>query len=362
MSHEISFVGQREGDAFYVREPAWHRYGIVLENPPTLDEALQTAKLGYTVEKRPVYIHLPNGLQKQSEKAFVTIRTDTSAELGSVGPSYTPVQNRDAFRAIEPLLDSGVVELDAGGVLRGGADAWLLGKFNIERFGPIVREVFAEEVTPYVSFKCNHSGRRLNSVSLTPVREVCWNTLTLSEVLADAGRIKEIQIRHSGDAVQKTIEAAEKLLGGIIERYETVARHFKVLKATFLTEEQFKELVLDAVSPDPRTEEGFNPEAKLADLVVERHEKRVAEVTRLWTQGAGHTGDRSAWEAWNGAVEAIDHNEDVFPVRGGAWKRGQSLLDGDLRNRKQLVLDNLLTVACFQEGLLMPTRRGRARA
>ena len=174
---------------------------------------------------------------------------------------------------------------------------------------------------------------------------VCGNTLSRSEEMADSGQIKSIQIRHTGDAVAETIAATEALLGGIIERYETVAKHFKVLKATYLTEEQFKTLVLDAVSPDPRDSKRFNPEAKTAEAIIERHEIRVNAVTRLWTAGQGHQGDHSAWEAWNGAVQAIDHNVDVFPVRGGSWKRGQSLIDGDLKKRKEAVLSNLLTVA-----------------
>ena len=221
----------------------------------------------------------------------------------------------------------------------------MLGKFDITKFGPIVQEVFADEVVPYVLFQVNHAGRRKNAVALTPIRVVCANTLSLSEQMADSGQIQEVKIGHTGDAVAKTIEATEALLSGIIERYEVVAQHFSVLKATFLTEEQFKVLVLDAVSPDPRENKGFNPEAKTAEAVIERHEIRVAEVTRLWTAGAGHAGDSSAWEAWNGAVQAIDHNTDVFPVRGGSWKRGQSLIDGDLRQRKEKVLANLLTAA-----------------
>ncbi len=348
MSHDISFRGQAEGDAFYVAVPAWHRHGIVLDNPPTLDEALITAHMDYTVEKQTSYRRQLNDLGDivyvPNKQAFVTLRTDTRTELGMVGPQYTVVQNRDAFRALEPLLDSGVVQLDAGGVLRDGQDAWLLGKFDVTKFGPIVQEIFADEVVPYVAFQVNHAGRRKNSVSLTPIRVVCANTLSLSEQMADSGQIKAIHIRHTGDAVAETIAATEALLGGIIERYETVAKHFKVLKSTFLTEDQFKVHVLDAVSPDPREDKRFNPEAKTAEAVIARHEVRVNEVTRLWTAGAGHTGDSSAWEAWNGAVQAIDHNEDVFPVRGGSWKRGQSLIDGDLKKRKEAVLSNLLTV------------------
>jgi phage/plasmid-like protein (TIGR03299 family) len=341
MAHELTFRNG-EAEAFYVQEPAWHRHGTVLDNPPDLDTAFQLAGLDFTVEKVPVEYRLADGQLRESKLAYVTVRTDTYQELGAVGAAYTPLQNVDAFRAIEPLLDSGVLQLECGGSLREGADCWLLGKFDMSKFGPVVQEVFGDEVVPYVSFKSNHSGRRKNSVSLTPIREVCANTLTLSERLGNAGEIPEIKISHRGDALQRTIEATEALLGGVIDRYEVVANHFRDLKATVLSDEQFKTLVLDAVSPDPRENPKFNPEAKQADWVIGRHEKRVNEVSRLWEGGKGNTGDHSAWEAWNGAVQAIDHNTDVFPINGGAWQRGQSLMDGALRDKKVLVLNNLL--------------------
>lgn len=353
MAHELTFNAAGEAETFQVLVPAWHREGIVLEAPPTLDEALTIAGLRFEVSKRTTYrqVEVPNGHDEdgnpktvteyfENSSAYITYRDDTGAELGAVGPGYSVLQNADAFRAIEPLLDSGVLQLETGGSLREGADVWLMGKFDIEKFGPIVREVFADEVVPYCLFTNNHAGRRAASVSLTPVRVVCANTLGYTERLAEDGKHQEIKIQHTGDAAEKMIAASESLLGGIVERYEVLAKHYRALKSSFLTDAEFKTLVLDVVSPDPRESKKFNPEAKLADLVIERHERRVNLVTHLWRNGKGHRGDHSCWEAYNGAVQAIDHDTDVFPVRGGAW-RTQALLDGKLASLKQHVLENV---------------------
>ena len=182
MSHEISFQGQAEGDAFFVATPAWHQHGIVLDNPPTLDEALITAHMDYTVEKQTSYRRQLNDLGDvvyvPNKQAFVTLRTDTRTELGMVGPQYTVVQNRDAFRAIEPLLDSGVVQLDAGGVLRAGQDAWLLGKFDITKFGPIVQEGRMAlgpikpdpPITKIAMMSSRGKGGEISAIQLSPAR------------------------------------------------------------------------------------------------------------------------------------------------------------------------------------------------
>ena len=54
MAHELTF---RDGAAemFSVAKPAWHREGVVLDNPPNLDEALTIAGLRFDVEKRNTF-------------------------------------------------------------------------------------------------------------------------------------------------------------------------------------------------------------------------------------------------------------------------------------------------------------------
>lgn len=344
MAHELEF---QDGVAsmFSVRQTPWHQFGHVISEAPTFDEAIRLAKLDYTVVKRPtkIVIEIPGGdtYLKDSAKSFATIRTDTNQELGSVGPDYEPVQNLDAFRIIEPLLDKGVMTLETGGVLRDGADAWLQGKWDLEKFGPITREVFSNEVVPYALLACNHAGRRGVLVKKTNVRVVCANTLGFAE--SDDG--ESITIRHSGDALQRLIEAAEGLFLNFVEEYEVLSLQYKAMKETFLSEADFKALVLDVVAPDPRENQKFNPEARMADAVVERYENKKKTLVRLWEAGSGHVADHSAWEAYNGAVEALDHDVDgLWPNRSGVY-RTQSLLDGTLATMKKQVLNNLVEYA-----------------
>ena len=48
MSHEVE-------NMFTVAVPAWHRLGTVLENAPSLDEALPAAGLDWDVISRPLF-------------------------------------------------------------------------------------------------------------------------------------------------------------------------------------------------------------------------------------------------------------------------------------------------------------------
>lgn len=343
MAHELEFLNG-VASFFSVAQTAWHGEGTVLTAAPTLDEAMLIANLDYTVEKRPTMYQCttPDGdtYAKQSDVAFVTVRTDSQQELGAVGKDYHVMQNADAFRVLEPLLDTGIASLETGGVLRNGSDAWLMVKWDLTRFGPIVREVFADEVLPFGLLANNHSGRRGILLQDTNVRVVCANTLGFAERNTE----RRIVVKHSAQGMDKLIEAAQTLWHGIIERYEVLAKQYETLRSTMMTAEQFDAAVLNVLAPDPRKDPKFNPDAKLAEVVVARADRKRDEVARLWFEGKGHTGEPNAWYAYNAAVEALDHNRELWPTRAGSW-RTASLLDGTLKQMKDKVLDNCLALS-----------------
>jgi hypothetical protein len=95
------------------------------------------------------------------------------------------------------------------------------------------------------------------------------------------------------------VDASQTLLAGLIERFEAVATQYRRLKGAHLTEPAFTRLVLDEAAPDPRDSPTFNPEARTADLVIGRAERKRNEIRRLWDEGVGHTGDRTAWDCYS---------------------------------------------------------------
>jgi phage/plasmid-like protein (TIGR03299 family) len=385
MAHALSF-NNGMGQMFSVRETPWHREGHILTAAPSYAEALTLGGLDFEVDLRPAYIRkivrerrevlacvacgevsnidvcdaaeadecafcggdmvereIEEDVERfvASELARVVVRTDNDVELGSVGTSYTVLQNADAFRVLLPLLDAGVAHLETGGSLRDGADVWLMVRFDTEKFGPIVQEVFGDEVLPFGLIANNHDGRRGVLLQLTPIRVVCGNTLGMAELQAARGSNRAMIIKHTQGVEANVVAAAETMFQGFVDRMETVAAQYRKLKAVALEESEFRTMVLDVIAPRPQDDPDFNPDAKLAAMVVERADRKRNELTRLWTQGIGHTGDGSAWEAYNGAVEALDHNAELWPTRGGVW-RTASLLDGALGEKKALVLNGLV--------------------
>jgi phage/plasmid-like protein (TIGR03299 family) len=356
MAAELNYLADGSANLFFsgVGGTPWHREGVKLGPDEAFSfEGVMDRHFTYPLEKLPYFLPEDPGatpdtrVYVEGKGAHYVWRPDTKKVLGPVGSAYEIVTNRQAFEVLKPLVDGRAAALETGGVLRDGADAWLLVRWNLERFGPDARDVFARDggLLPYATVMANHSGRRGVMLGHTAIRVVCANTLGAAEREADgAGGSRWVTVTHKSDARSKLVEAAQSMFAGVVERFEVIARQYRLLMGCRLADEAFDRLVLDVVAPDPRLDSRFNPDAKLAEVVVERALRKRAVVRRLWAEGKGHTGEPTAWFAYNGAAEALDHDRGLWPTRAGSW-RTASLLDGELSRMKNRVLDNLVGFA-----------------
>lgn len=341
MAHELDTItnGKYAGKRamFSVGETPWHDEtgATVIAEAPSLKAAMELAGAGFEVATEPVFTREPDGSFTAVPDGQAVLRTDRRKVFGLVGKAYTPIQNLEAFEVLEPLLDSGVAQLETGGTILEGRDVWMMVKFNID--DPVVREVYAEEIVPFGLVTNNHSGLRRALVKPTNVRVVCRNTLQAS--LSDRHANVAIAVVHRKNGRTRLIEAAEKLWGGIVERHRRIADDYLAMKARILTVEEFTNSVLDVMAPMPQAENFENPKRYRTACDQQLDKRNV--VKEKWMFGAGHKGDHSAWEAFNGAVEVLDHDTELYPVRGS---RIQSLIQGTLVGTKSRVLDELMAL------------------
>jgi phage/plasmid-like protein (TIGR03299 family) len=348
MAHELEIKNGRKS-FFSVTKSAWHDpdNAYVLTKAPTLQEAMELAQQNYTVVRQPTWRKLPDGSMVENDTACVVVRADTGVEIGAVSPGYEPIQNADAFGVLNPLIEAGVLRLETGGVLRDGADAWLLAQLSGSVLEDAAKAVFKKEVAPFVLLHTNHSGRRCASMRLTPICVVCSNTLNIAEYTADKGFLNEYEVRarHTKNGATDFVKAAAGMLERIKTDLEVAAQNASIMKERKLTAEEFDAIIVaTSLGMHPTRDESFDPKAKLANMVVERYERRRDALTDLWDHGTGLTGDKSAWEAYNAVVEAVDHKPDIFPTRSGTF-RGASLLTGQLGEVKRNVLADILDLA-----------------
>lgn len=343
MAHELEVI-DGQASMISVRQTPWHQLGHVLPDAPSFEEMMTLARLDYTVELRELfyrrdiregeYIDVPSG-------ARAIVRSDNHVELGVATEKYTPVQNREAFAVLEPLIDAELATVETAGVLRNGADAWALIAFNPEKMGPAWQGMNAkgDVVLPYGLVATNHSGRRGVMLKNTPVRVVCANTLGMAE----AGRETQGIVYHRANATDRLVTLAQDIFASTYEAYETTALAYTKLRSTLITARQFEQAILDVIAPLPTPGPRFDPSSRMAQTVLARVTEKRETLHRLWMSGTGQDGTPSAWAAYQSVTEALDHNvDDRWNTRG---ERPASLLDGPLAQAKRKVLDNLMALA-----------------
>jgi phage/plasmid-like protein (TIGR03299 family) len=209
MSHGITI----QDTMISVRETPWHGLGTVLDNPPTIGEALTLAGLDWTVKTEPAYretrIGLPGGgtmTTREQVPAQVVTREDTDQVLGVVGTRWRPVQNIDALGWFDRWLDTGLVTIETAGSLFGGRRVWALARIVAD---PIV-VVGSDTVEKYVLIAHSHDGTLAIRAGLTAVRVVCNNTLGFALDAGDrtGGLFK---VSHTANALTRLEDVADQI-------------------------------------------------------------------------------------------------------------------------------------------------------
>jgi phage/plasmid-like protein (TIGR03299 family) len=304
---------------FFVRERAWHGLGTVLPEAPELDDALRIAGLDWTVRTVESFAHV-NGEHVPAPDARHVVRQigDRVDVLGTVGTRFTPLQNSDAFQWFAPLVHERDVELEAAGSVKGGKHVWVLAKISgvadvaVGRPDDIVR--------PYLLLSNAHDGTRAVSLAFTPIRVVCWNTLSAANAAAAAdakrGGNSSASIRHTASMeanlalARDQIALAERAFSAKAEIWQELAKAqipsadeaLRYTRTVFARPDDAKRI--DAMNAERA------PVDKLPEVRAERH------VARLLRSGPGaDSAGLTWWGAYQAATHYVDHVRASNPDR-----------------------------------------------
>lgn len=274
----------------YVGETPWHGLGQKLDRAPSIEEGLRAAGLDWGVRTEPVYLE-----DGRTAPAQATVRETDGRILGAVGPSYTPLQNVEAFRWFEPLVESGDVELHTAGSLQEGRKVWVLAKIA----GQHAEVAKDDPVDNYVLLSNSHDGSRAVRVGFTPIRVVCWNTLSLAQ---DAEASKLIRVMHTShvvenlDLLRETIDVGKR-------QFEATVSQFRELQKRKMNKRDLRKYVAKVFDLKLRLPKDATAGQKAA---VKRAEGTVQDVFELFREGRGNQG-QTAWDAYNAVTEYLSY-------------------------------------------------------
>jgi phage/plasmid-like protein (TIGR03299 family) len=275
---------------FSFREMPWHGKGNIVDHALTAQEAIVAGGLDWEVELAEITV---GGVLL--DDYFATVRQDTGKVLGIVGSRYQVVQNRKLFTFFDPVIDpeKGAIYHTAG-VLKEGRRVWMLAKVPGDFYVPGVED---DRVENYVLLASAHDGSMHVTVMHTPVRVVCWNTLSM----ALGGKQTMVKIRHTASA-QYELAMAHTVLGLATRRIGAVKEAARAL-AGYRVQPGFLKRFLRAIFPSKPERKGEEPSA------VTKNKR--ARVEMLFEAGNTNTlagMEHTGWALYNAVAEYVDHD------------------------------------------------------
>lgn len=294
MSHELEI---KDGKAQMFSGEGltpWHGLGNVIDGLATAEEALKLAGLDWEVQliqatkewngqTLPILI---NG-----QPRFTTTRMTDGKDLGVVSEGYHVYQNREAFSFLNTITDTGSGEavFSTAGALFGGSRTFMTLKIGN---GFTVGDADAHDL--YLMVTNSHDGSQAFTASVTPIRAVCNNTVTLG--------LKEAKtkwtLRHKTQLDGKIHEAREAL--EMAFKYEDAfAEEVERMMAIQIEKDQFHSII-DKIVPASKRQ----------------HDKDVEELMDIWENEATVKmggGEGNGWGAFNAVTYFTDHKEYRTP-------------------------------------------------
>lgn len=306
MSHELVFHDVMDAQGALVSVArlllaqaggvAWHNYGELRENP-TLADVHEVLDTSTDVECFP--LTYPDGTVSRVSQG---VRWE-GRELGTVGPDWSPLQNKDFVDSFAPWIEGGFATVETAGLLRNGALAFMTLKPKIEAL-QIRPEVDGDSLSMFVLGVNGHDGKVGMRAGSTSIRGVCANTVTAGLREMDAierrGQANSFRATHRGSATVVKAKMGDiqqevlKLRAGLAKIADE-ARYLASVKATTQNVYQFSRS-LAGKDPDAVLVEGFKPSP--VDLDIEYR----------FRHGKGNLG-RDFWDLLNAVTERGTHGE-----------------------------------------------------
>lgn len=320
--------------ALYTLRPEWHAAGTVIpEGITDLSDVLEAGGISWLVQQAPATFTIPGAGEQTVPDWFVNYRDDTRAPLGIVGKVYTPIQNYDAGRFLQDLVEKYNVTFESAGATYGGKHVFIGMKLP-EDIMLDLGDGVTDPVRQYLYWRGSHDGWSSNYITVSPWRIACANTERFN--LRDA--VASWRTRHTTNAMSdERIAEARRHLGLTLKYFGSFKAEEEALARTSLAIAEF-EATLKDLFPEP--------DENASDRKWKNYDAKTGTLTAMYKAQAELTG-KTAYSAERTITDWLDH---VAPKRaakdgGMAAARATALIEGDHDDLKNKAHARLMTLA-----------------
>lgn len=305
-------------------ELPWHGLGDEFAIGTTTAELIRMGNHDEPIEQWA--ISATNGEQRlivDDSRHNVRIKHDgTVQSLGTVGGKTHVLQDRDAFMAIDPYIQSGMATWETAGRLDNGKKVWAMAR--IVNADTEIR--VDDRLANYITVTNPHDGSGSVRVGFTSIRIICANTMRMAH--GDKSS-KLIRINHSQhvktrvDDIASTMDLVRREFAMSADKYTWLATRKSINKSDL---EKYTRIVFNL---------GDKPTIDLSSQAKDR----LQTIEYLFENGKGNIGE-SWFDAYNAVTEYLSH-------RAGRTveTRYDSLWYGSGAKLSQLALDTAFDLA-----------------
>lgn len=306
MAHELETKKDGKTSMFYVGEVPWHGLGQKLDNPPTSAEAIKAAGLDWTVSVHPMETWLTDKDGRDiclAAKGRMVVRNSDNKRLSEVGPSWSPLQNEEAFKWFDPFIQNGECSFETAGSLFEGERIWVLAKLNREP----MRIIGDDTINKYLMLSNCHSDKRSARVALCPIRTVCWNTESANYRNKST---KFIGVRHT-DKIKDNLNAIREIINTANADFEATAEQYRLLTTMQVDQITLKKYIKLVFKEEDEAEKETVSDDGKRKYAVREDDPRLIEnkIIPLFEGGRGSRlpGVRGTmWGAFNAITEFLN--------------------------------------------------------
>lgn len=315
MAHALEQSADGEYAMAYTKSGGkpWHGHGFAVGDNLTPQEMMKASRTNFKVLKAPAFAMVRGrNVQIDSNALY---RTDTGAILSEVPSKWNPIQNKTAFNFFREYCKAGLIKMETAGSLRGGRLVWAMAKLN-NSFALFNGK---DVIEPYLLFTNPHIYGVTASVSLTEIRVVCQNTLTLS--LNKTGADKIIRISHRTEFDPEQVKETLNLANLRTKKYKEAAEFLASTKTKDEDIVQYFQRIFPVLTKKEDSKKDMSSSAMRcldlldkqpgAELGGDTWWKPYNAVTYFLDYEAGRNSDNRLSSAWYGAgrklkVQALD--------------------------------------------------------
>lgn len=280
-------------------ETPWHGLGVPVDGNLTAAQMLTAAGLDWTVSKVPVYFG-ENGSQRQVPDYFAIKRDTDGQYLSLAGKGWKPVQNEEALDFFKRFVDAGQMTMETAGSLQDGKYVWALAR--IGKDFSIGKGSNTDEVRGYLLLSSPHVCGKSMVAQFTPIRVVCWNTITAALGRNLKGDGSGFRLVHSQKFDAKMKEKATIALGLAVEQLTEFKEAAKVLSSKRAAAEEVENFFCQILK--------FDPEKAKKLKSGENREPRALPMFRTALVEAPGAQLTTALGTWWGALNSVTYVAD----------------------------------------------------